>query len=104
MTKEQLQFFMDEVLTLFDYGEEEAERGVDPLDFVRGKVKEEREFAKAQRRAGINHAIDRLRQATSPHSTCTLCFGYKYLLYDDGLMHPCPACNGTGKSDRIKDE
>ena len=50
MTKEQLQFFMDEVLTLFDYGEEEAERGVDPLDFVRKKVKEEREWAKIMAR------------------------------------------------------
>lgn len=28
---------------------------------------------------------------------CPVCFGDKYLLHVDGLMHPCPACKGTGK-------
>ena len=28
---------------------------------------------------------------------CPVCFGDQYLVYNDGLMHPCPACKGTGK-------
>lgn len=28
---------------------------------------------------------------------CPMCFGDKYSLHNDGLMHPCPACEGTGK-------
>lgn len=28
---------------------------------------------------------------------CPVCFGDKYVLHNDGLMHSCPACKGTGK-------
>jgi hypothetical protein len=28
---------------------------------------------------------------------CPVCFGDQYMLYNDGLMHPCPSCKGTGK-------
>ena len=28
---------------------------------------------------------------------CPVCFGDKYLLWSDGLMHPCPSCKGAGK-------
>jgi len=28
---------------------------------------------------------------------CPVCFGDKYSLFNDGLMHPCPACKGTGR-------
>lgn len=28
---------------------------------------------------------------------CPVCFGDQYLIWNDGLLHPCPACNGTGK-------
>lgn len=46
LNNEQLQFFKDEVLGLFDWGDEEEEMGLDPLNFVRQRIKDERKWAK----------------------------------------------------------
>lgn len=28
---------------------------------------------------------------------CPVCCGDQYMLFNDGLMHPCPSCEATGK-------
>ena len=45
---------------------------------------------------GWNACLEATQQPLAPDA-CPVCFGDKYLLHNDGLMHPCPACNGTGK-------
>ena len=46
MTKEQLQFFMNEVLGLLDWSDEEEESGIDPLEFVRAEIAKLRKVTK----------------------------------------------------------
>ena len=46
LNNEQLRFFYDEVLGLFDWGDDEEEMGLDPLNFVRERIKDERKWAK----------------------------------------------------------
>lgn len=42
-------------------------------------------------------SIAKLAAEAQEPSNCPLCFGDMYVLYSDGAMHPCPACNGSGK-------
>jgi hypothetical protein len=41
-----------------------------------------------------------LRAPDRDEQKCPLCFGDRWLLHNDGLMHPCPECNKTGISNR----
>jgi hypothetical protein len=41
-------------------------------------------------------ALDEAAQQRVQADKCPVCFGDQYLLHNDGLMHPCPACGGTG--------
>jgi len=62
-----LKFFHDEVLGLFDWGDEEEEMGLDPLNFVRERLKDERKWAKmvAKKYAEIEQELTAIRARES---------------------------------------
>ena len=80
LNNEQLRFFYDEVLGLFDWGDEEEEMGLDPLNFVRERIKDERKWAKmtAKKYAEIERELTKIRAEGSlvklkPLRVCPAC-------------------------------
>ncbi len=50
--------------------------------------------------AWLDSAAELLRAPAEPEQTCPVCFGDRERLNNDGLMHKCEFCDGTGKSNR----
>jgi len=48
----------------------------------------------------LTSAAELLRAPAEPEQTCPVCFGDRERLNNDGLMHKCEFCDGTGKSNR----
>lgn len=75
-----LKFFHDEVLGLFDWGDEEEKMGLDPLNFVRERLKDERKWEKmvAKKYAEVERELAEIRARESlmnfkPLRVCKQC-------------------------------
>lgn len=99
-THEQLKFFHDEILGLFDWGDEEEQMGLDPLNFVRERLADERKWAKmtAKKYADAERELEKIREKAvrlKPLRVCRVC---KSILEESSVY-----CDNCGTDTRQKD-
>lgn len=59
----ELRFFRDEVLGLFDWGDEEVDMGLDQLNFIRTRLADERKWAKISAKKAAEYEAEKVKLA-----------------------------------------